>query len=154
MNFPFYQYFILLTLLFFSCTGHLDNDQNNNLQGYADSQVVGTWKITGYSSSEPYDWNNDGRVESNIFNTWTACQKDNLYQFSADKTGLIKFDCSNTFQASWQIINTLYLVYTPIGQSPDWEKIVAMTSVDFKTSRDLTVSTGQNITVTKIWTRQ
>lgn len=154
MKFFFSKYFILLLPFFISCKKHIDDNINNNSQGYADSQVVGTWKITGFSSSEPYDWNNDGRIESNIYTTWSACQKDNLYQFSSDKTGLIKYDCSTTVQASWQIINTLYLVITPIGQLPDAEKIVSMTSADFKTSRDLTVSTGQNITVTKIWTRQ
>ncbi|HLF46583.1 MAG TPA: hypothetical protein VI548_09170 [Chitinophagaceae bacterium] len=154
MKFSLNKYCIIYSILFFSCNRHLDNNDNNNPQGYADSQMVGTWKITGYSSSQPYDWNNDGRVESNIYNTWTACQKDNLYQFSADKTGLLKLDCSNTVQASWQIVNTLYLVYIPAGQSPDTEKIISMTSAEFKTSRDLTVSTGQNITVTKIWTRQ
>lgn len=152
--FSLYKFCIIYSILFFSCNRHLDNNDNNNPQGYADSQMVGTWKITGYSSSQPYDWNNDGRVESNIYNTWTACQKDNLYQFSADKTGLLKLDCSNTVQASWQIVNTLYLVYIPSGQPPDTEKIISMTSAEFKTSRDLTVSTGQNITVTKIWTRQ
>ena len=154
MKFLSGKYFILLIPFFISCTRHIDENNNNNPQGYADSQVVGNWKITGYSSSEPYDWDNDGRIESNIYNTWTACQKDNLYQFSSDKTGIIKYDCSNTVQASWQINNTLYLVLTPIGQSPDAEKIISMTSANFKTSRDLTVSTGQNITVIKTWTRQ
>jgi hypothetical protein len=154
MRFSFDKYFIFFTLLIVSCKAHIDENRNYNPQGYADSQVVGTWKITGYSSSEPFDWNNDGRIESNIYNTWSECQKNNLYQFSGDKTGIMKYDCSNTVQASWQIINTLYLVLTPVGQSPDSEKIVSMTSADFKTSRDITVSTGQNITVTKTWTRQ
>ena len=145
--------FLALATLFFSCSRQLDK-ANNKPQGYADSQIVGKWKITGYSSSDPFDWNNDGRVESNIYNTWTACTKENLYQFAADKTGLIKIDCNNSIQATWDIINSVYLVYTLVGQSPDSEKIISMTSADFKTSKYVTVSTGQNITLTKVWTRQ
>lgn len=154
MKFRYFLYYVWFVPFIISCNRHLDNNQNNNPQGYADSQLIGSWKITGYSSSQPYDWNNDGSVESNIYNTWSACAKDNLYQFSADKTGFIKTDCSASFQASWTIINTRYLVITPIGQSPESEKIVSMTSVEFQTSRDITVSTGQNMTLTKIWTRQ
>ena len=148
------KYTLVFTLPFFSCTGKLDVNNNTNPQGYADSQLVGVWKITGFSSSEPFDWNNDGRPESNIYNTWTECQKDNLYQFNADKTGISKLNCSLTTQSTWQIINSTYLYFTPIGQSPETEKIIAMTSVQFNSTKDLTVSTGKNITVTKIWTRQ
>ncbi len=154
MTTQLHKYAIVFALFLFSCTGSLDVNNNNNPQGYADSQVVGVWKITGYSSSQPYDWDGDGRVESNIYNTWTACEKDNLYQFNADKTGLLKLNCSLTSQATWQIINSVYLYYNPIGQTPNTEKIISMASLSFNSTRDLTVSTGQNITVTKIWTRQ
>ena len=68
------KYTLVFTLPFFSCTGKLDVNNNTNPQGYADSQLIGIWKITGFSSSEPFDWNNDGRPESNIYNTWTECQ--------------------------------------------------------------------------------
>ncbi len=154
MKFLLRRYFVWLVLFLISCSRHPDNNLNNNPQGYSDSQVVGSWKITGYSSSQPYDWDNDGSVESNIYNSWSDCSKDNLYHFSADKTGLVKTDCATTLQASWSIINTRYLVITPTGQSSESEKIVSMTSVEFQTSRDVTVSNGQNMTLTKIWTRQ
>lgn len=154
MKFSLYKYFILFVPLLFSCAKQSTIDDVNNPQGYADSQIVGTWKVTGYSSSDPYDWNNDGRLESNIYNTWTACAKDNLYKFSSDKTGIIKLDCGTSVQASWNIINFRYLVYIPIGQTPDTEKIISMSSSFFTTSKDVTVSTGQNMTLTKIWTRQ
>ena len=140
--------------VFAACTKHLSNDLNNGQQGYADSQVVGQWKVTAYTSSAPFDWNNDGSPETNIFNTWTACEKNNLYQFNPDKTGQFKVNCSLSGPGTWQIINTLYLYYTLTGQSPDGDKIISMTSVEFKTTRDVTVTTGQNLTLTKTWTRQ
>jgi hypothetical protein len=152
------HYFIRTALLLFlsgiSCTRHLSNDESKGQQGYADSQVVGTWKVTAYVSSIPYDWNGDGRTETNIFATWSSCQQDNRYQFLPDKTGQFQVSCSLSGPGTWQIINTLFLYYTLTGQSPDAEKIISMTSVEFKTIREITVSTGQNITLTKTWTRQ
>lgn len=152
-----YRYFIktiLIALLLVACTQHLSNDITNGQQGYADSQIAGTWKVTAYISSASYDWNGDGNSETNIFNTWSNCQKDNLYQFNSDKTGLFKASCTLSGAGTWQIINTLFLYYTITGQSPDAEKIVSMTSAEFKTTREVTVSTGQNLTLTKTWTRQ
>jgi len=137
-----------------ACTAHLSDNNNNGQQGYADSQVVGVWKITAYTSSAPYDWNGDGSAETNIFNNWTTCEKDNLYQFNGDKTGIFKITCSLAGPGTWQIINTLYLYYILTGQNPESEKIISMTSVEFKTTREIVISTGQTITLTKTWTRQ
>lgn len=140
--------------ILFACKSHLAIENNNGPQGYADSQVVGTWKITAYTSNAPYDWNSDGNAETNIYNNWTACEKDNLYQFMGDKTGMFKLNCSLTAPCNWDIINTLYLYYRIAGQSPDSEKIISMTSVEFKTTKEVTVITGQNFTLTKTWIRQ
>lgn len=137
-----------------ACQGHLLVEKNNAPQGYADSQVVGTWKITAYTSNAPYDWNHDGNVETNIYQTWSSCEKDNLYQFVGDKTGTFKLNCSLTAQGSWDIINTLYLYYLPAGQGPESEKFISMTSVEFKTIKAVTTTSGQNFTLTKTWTRQ
>lgn len=145
---------LLFGQFLFACKGHLANENDNGSQGYADSQVVGSWKITAYTSDSPYDWNGNGSTETNIFNNWTTCEKNTLYQFNPDKTGVFKINCSVTSPGTWQIVNTLYLLYTLTGQSPDSEKIISMTSVQFKTTKDITVSTGQNFTLTKTWTRQ
>ena len=146
----------LLSFSFFivSCNDHLKIEKNDNPPGFADSQFVGTWKITGVSSSVPWDWNGDGTSESNIYLTWTSCQKDNLFTFVGDKTGTFKLNCSTTTQGSWQIINTEYLVYQPLNLSPESEKIVTMTSVQFTTSTDISLSNGQSAIIIKTWTRQ
>ncbi len=147
-------YIIFCCLCLFACRDHLKIEKNNDPQGYADSQVVGVWKITAFSSNAPYDWNGDGSVETNIFNNWTSCEKDNLYQFVGDKTGTFKFNCSINGAGEWTIVNTLFLVYFLTGQIPDAEQFISMTTNEFKTTRDITVSTGQNFTLTKTWTRQ
>jgi hypothetical protein len=147
--------FLLIGLFFLTaCVGHLNIEKSDAPQGYADSQLVGIWKITGYSSNKPYDWNGDGSTETNIYNTWTPCEKDNLYQFIADKSGIFKINCSSSSPGTWQIVNTAYLVLKPTNQVSETEKFISMTSVEFKTTEEVTVSTGQSFTLTKTWSRQ
>jgi len=148
------KYFFACLIFFSSCSGHLTIEQNDNPQGYADSQLVGNWKVTGYISDKAYDWNGDGRAETNIFNTWTTCEKENLYQFASDKTGLYKINCSVTSPGTWHIINTQYLFYQLTGQPSETEKFISMTSIEFKTTKEITVSTGQSFVLIKTWSRQ
>jgi hypothetical protein len=129
-------------------------EANNDPQGYADSQVVGVWKITAVTSDVPHDWNSDGLMETDIYSTWSACQKDNLFTFISDKTGTFKLNCSGTYTGTWTIVNTQYLEYTPVTLNIESEKMVAMTNVQFKTERAVTLPSGQPATITKTWVRQ
>lgn len=146
----------LFICLFFitSCSDHLKIEQNNDPQGYADSQFVGSWKIVAISSDVPWDWDNNGTTETNILATQSTCVQDNLYTFVGDKTGTFKLSCSLTKDGSWQIINTQYLNYTPSGLPLEQEKVISMTSVQFKTTTAVTLLNGQNATITKTWARQ
>lgn len=151
------RYFISLIITAFiltSCNDHLKIEANNDPQGYADSQVVGVWKITAVTSDVPNDWNGDGLMETDIYSTWSACQKDNLYTFIADKTGTFKLNCNGTYAGTWVIVNTQYLEYTPVSLNLESEKMVAMTNLEFKTERAITLSSGQPATITKTWSRQ
>ena len=144
----FFSFFII------SCNDHLKIEANDDLQGYGDSQFVGIWKVTAVVSDVNWDYDNNGTSETNLFLTWTNCKKDNLYTFVGDKTGTFKLDCNNTKDGSWQIVSTQYLNYTPLGSAPESEKVVQMTSVQFKTTVALTLSNGQPATITKTWDRQ
>src|SRR6185503_8488987 len=124
--------YLFILFFIFSCNDHLKIEANDDLQGYADSQFVGEWKITAVVSDVSWDYDNNGTPETNIFLTWTNCQRDNLFTFTSDKTGTFKLDCNNTKNGSWQIVSTQYLVYTPLGSSPESEKVVQMTSIQFK----------------------
>jgi hypothetical protein len=139
-------------------------EKNNDPQGYADSQFVGSWKITALSCDVAYDWNNDGTTERDIYSTWTSCQRDNLYTFTGDtlsaakKKGTFKMDCSVTNPGEWQIVfsdnpKSQSLVYTPLGLGPESEIITDMTSVQFQSVLLLTLN-GLPATITKTWTRQ
>ena len=157
----------LFTSVFFitSCNDHLKIEKNNDPQGYADSQFVGSWKITALSCDVSYDWNNDGTTERDIYSTWSPCERDNLYTFTADtamdayKKGTFKINCSVTKPGEWQIIvdtmppKTHNLVYSLSGLGPESEIVINMTSVQFQSALLLTLN-GQPATVTKTWTRQ
>lgn len=146
---------LFISILLLSCTSKIDdNNDINDPQGYADSQFIGTWKVTAAESDVAWDYDNNGTSETNIFLTWTACQKDNLYTFSADKTGIFKLDCNNNKNGSWQVVATQYLNYTPIGLTTESEKVVQMTSVQFKSTLAITLSNGQPANITKTWDRQ
>lgn len=153
-------YLFVSTFLISACSDHLKIEKNNDPQGYADSQFVGSWKITVVLSDVAYDWNNDGTAERDIYSTWSSCEKDNLFTFTGDtatagyKKGTFKINCSVTKTGEWQIVNTKDLLYIPLGFGPESEKIISMTSVQFKTTLALTLPNGQPATITKTWDRQ
>ncbi len=134
-------------------------EKNEDPQGYADSQFVGSWKITALLCDVPYDWNNDGFTERNIYSTWSACERDNLYTFTGDTTsasnkrGTFKINCSVSKTGDWQIVNTKSLAFTPLGLDTELEKVIYMNSVQFQSIRLLTLN-GKPATITKTWTRQ
>lgn len=152
-------YLFISASLISSCNDHLKIEKNNDPQGYADSQFVGSWKVTALSCDVSYDWNNDGITERDIYGTWSACERDNLYTFTGDtlsdakKKGTFKINCSVTKTGEWQIVDTNYLVYSPLGLGPESEKVINMTSVQFQSVLLLTLN-GLPATVTKTWTRQ
>jgi hypothetical protein len=145
-------YLFICTLL--SCYDHLKIEANNDPQGYADSQFVGTWKIVAITSDVAWDWDNNGTTETNIYATLSSCNRDNLFTFVGDKTGTFKLNCSTTVQGSWQILSTKYLLYTPLNLAPESETIVSMTAVQFKSTTAVGLTNGQSATITKTWQRQ
>lgn len=147
-------YPFLLLFVISACNDHLKIEANNLPQGYADSQLVGSWKITAVVSNTPYDWDGNGTAETDLYSTLTACDKDNLYTFVGNKTGTYKFNCNTTKNGTWQIFNVQQLEYTPEGQNTEVEKIISMTSVQFKTQYDYFIPPAQIFTLTKTWSRQ
>jgi hypothetical protein len=129
-------------------------DKNNNPQGYADSQVVGNWKISAINSDREYDWNGDGIAETDIFSTFDECKKDMQYQFFSDKKGIYKLNCNNTRNGTWDILDTQILVWTPEGSFAYYEELDDMTSDSFNTLRKEQIAPGQIFTITTTWVRQ
>jgi len=147
-------YFFIASFFISSCNDHLKIEQNNDDQGYADSQFVGSWKVTAVTADVPWDYDGNGTTETNIYASWTACARDNLYTFVGDKTGTFKINCSLTKEGSWQVVNAKHLVYTPLNLSPESETVILMTSVQFKSTVAISLPNGQPATITRTWDRQ
>jgi hypothetical protein len=146
-------YSIFIGNIAVSCN-KIDTDDNDDPQGYADSQVIGTWKITGLNADAPYDWDGNGVPETNLFPAIPACDKDNLYVFEPDKTGSFKKSCSLTQDGTWEIYQTKHLIITPTSAPAEMEKITAMSSTEFVTSRQVVAPSGETFTISKTWSRQ
>lgn len=140
-------------LLFFSCR-KITVDANDDPQGFADSQVVGTWKITGLDADIAHDWDGNGASETDVYSTWLACEKDNLYVFSPDMTGDFKRNCNTLQDGEWEILNTRFLVLSPLTAPTEIERMIAMTAVQFITTKQVVIPSGQTVTLRKTWTRQ
>lgn len=147
-------YILVAAFFISSCNDHLKIERNDDPQGYADSQFVGSWKVTAVNSDVAWDFDGNGTSETNIWGNWSPCEKDNLYTFVGDKKGTFKMNCSTTKDGSWQVVNTQYLVYIPQSLAPESEKVVSMTSVQFKSTVAITLPNGQPATITKTWDRQ
>ena len=92
--------FSLLAVVFFftSCTksGVISNE----------TDVVGTWAVTGIRSDAPNDWNGDGYQETDIYGSYSPCQRDIELSFDEYGGGQGKQGCNAYWQnLSWQLTN-------------------------------------------------
>jgi hypothetical protein len=146
-------YLLSLGILFFSCK-KVEVDANNDPQGYADSQVVGTWKITAVNADIPYDWDGNGTPETDLYPAMSSCDKDNLYIFEPNKTGSFKKNCNGSENGVWDIYQLRTLIIIPDSAPAELQKMVSMTSVQFVTTAQVVAPSGQTITLSKTWSRQ
>jgi hypothetical protein len=145
--------FLFCFAVLFSCE-RIEADKNQDPQGYADSQMVGNWKITEIFSDKPYDWDGNGSAETDIYSVWSDCEKDNLYIFDGTKTGIYKITCSLTKNGTWHMPDRITIVFIPDGLEPRQENITGLTSNEFKTKTIVISPNGQNFVIGKTWTRQ
>ena len=102
---PFY--FVVLVLLF-SCQKDYrrpqqpaSKDDPENLS----EQLIGTWKLYEQSSIPANDWNGDGKLETDMYGSFSACEKDAGLTLLANGKGLIRLSCSDTRAINWKIAN-------------------------------------------------
>ncbi len=150
---------LILYLLFIgsfivSCD-KLPENSNTDPQGYSESQVVGTWMITGLTADFPYDWDGNGTSETNLYPVMSSCEKNNLYVFDPNKTGSFKKDCNTNQQGEGKVYQTQFLLLIPTGGAPsEMEKYTSQPSATFVTTRQVVAPSGQVITLSKTWTKQ
>lgn len=147
-----------LTLLLYLLTSLSCNkstvEKNDLPQGFSVSQIIGTWKVTALSSDKAYDWNGDGTLEKDIYNTWSPCEKDNLFQFESSYAGSYKLNCNETKTGTWGLSNTNLLFWAVNGSPNVYETIIYMSTNTMKTEVVTAQSNGQLYTLSKVWKLQ
>lgn len=100
MRKQFYLWSASFLLLFFfsSCqkTDVITNEQS----------LEGTWMITGISSDRSYDFNGDGRTETDIYGSYNSCQRDIVVTFDSGGYGEMRQGCNAYWQnITWRLSN-------------------------------------------------
>ena len=68
--------------------------------------VVGTWAVTGIRSNIANDWDGDGYTETDIYGTYSYCQRDIVLTFDQYGTGQGRQGCNSYWQnLNWQLTN-------------------------------------------------
>jgi len=89
---------LLLVVLFSSC-------QKSDV--ITDPQSLdGTWIVTGITSDRVYDFNGDGRPETDIYGSYNSCQRDIAVTFDQNGYGQMRQGCNAYWQnITWQLSN-------------------------------------------------
>ena len=99
MQRSFYALLLLASVFVFSScqkTSVLANEQS----------IEGTWVVTGIASDRAYDFNGDGYPETDIYGSYTSCQRDVVAVFSSGGYGQMRQGCNATWQnINWQLTN-------------------------------------------------
>jgi hypothetical protein len=95
-------YALLFSLSAFVFTSCQKSDDNVNNQ----QNIEGTWAITGITSDRAYDFNGDGRTETDVYNSYSSCGRDIVAVFQNGGYGQMRQGCNAPWQnISWQFTN-------------------------------------------------
>ena len=68
--------------------------------------LEGTWTVSGITSDRAYDFNGDGRTETDIYGSYTSCGRDIVVVFQSGGYGQMRQGCNAPWQnANWQLLN-------------------------------------------------
>jgi len=68
--------------------------------------IEGTWAVTGITSDRAYDFNGDGRTETDIYSTYNTCGRDIVTVFQGNGAGQMRQGCNAPWQnINWQLQN-------------------------------------------------
>jgi hypothetical protein len=89
---------VALIVVFSSCTkGDIFSASND---------IAGTWAVTGIRSDVPNDWDDDGYAETDIYGTYSYCQRNIVLVFDDYGTGQGRQGCNAYWQnLNWQLLN-------------------------------------------------
>lgn len=68
--------------------------------------ISGRWAVTGIRSDVSNDWDGDGDYETDIYSTYSYCQRDIILIFDEYGTGEARQGCNARWQhLNWQLSN-------------------------------------------------
>lgn len=143
----FYAVFLVLSaFVFTSCQKSSDviTDQQN---------IEGTWAITGITSDRAYDFNGDGRTETDIYGSYNSCGRDIVAIFQSGGYGQMRQGCNAYWQnISWQLTNNRTLNIA----LPDDDLNLSLQQLDSYTIRgvDQVVINGSYFNITYTFQRR
>lgn len=113
-----------------------------------ENDITGTWAVTGIRSNIANDWDGDGYSETNIYGTYSTCQRDIVLVFDYNGRGQSRQGCNANWQnLSWQLLNNNHTLYIGI---PDGDINLNNLRVGANTIQgdDNVYANGRNYTVT------
>jgi len=79
-------------------------------------EIVGTWAVTDIRSDFPYDWDNNGYTETDIYSTYNYCQRDIVLTFDYSGYGQARQGCDAPWETvNWQFNGNRLDIYMPSG---------------------------------------
>ena len=68
--------------------------------------LEGTWAVTAITSNRAYDFNGDGRIETDIYGSYNSCGRDIVTVFEPSGYGQMRQGCNAPWQnITWQLQN-------------------------------------------------
>lgn len=136
---------VLLSFFLASCVKE-DTVSNTN-------DIIGTWAVTGIRSNVAYDWDGDGRTETDILQTYSYCQQDIILVFDYDGYGQSKQGCNASWQSmNWQLYNNSTLNIQMYGD--DLNLDIIQFSGNTIRGEDQVYVDGRNFVITYTLTRR
>jgi len=135
--------FLLLIAAITVFTGCTKSDVISN-----ENDITGTWAVTGIRSNIANDWDGDGYSETDIYGTYSYCQRDIVLVFDYNGTGQGRQGCNAYWQnMNWQLLNNNRTLYIGLTDSDINLNNLHVTANTIQGDDDV-YSNGRNYTIT------
>lgn len=156
--------YLILPIFLFSCSKS-NSDNRLDVTGHNAIFIVGEWKIISQISDIPYDWDNNGFQETDIYSTLTDCQKSAGYNFYNNYTTSGSGDIRIGYTAAsvctpsivpfhYSFQDKGYELVTEFYSKTLIENIISLDSHNLITTRINQFPTGEHLTITTTYQKQ
>jgi hypothetical protein len=113
-----------------------------------ENDIVGTWTVTAIRSDMAYDWDGDGYTETDIYGTYSYCQRDIQLAFDNYGSGQSRQGCNAYWQnMNWSLTNNNRTLRISLP-GDDLNLELVQFNQNIIKGQDLVYVNGRNFTVT------